>query len=131
MRTEDVTDEECIRHVLARFIQLRDDKYFEEWVQLFTEDGVFEYGSNVLVGWTIIRENVEELLREDRGKHLCLNSVIDVEGDSARVSSDFVKVNPGEEIGATSYEIVVMGRYHDQFVKKNGAWKIASRRVLF
>jgi 3-phenylpropionate/cinnamic acid dioxygenase small subunit len=126
-----MTDEECIRQVLARFIQLRDDKYFEEWIQLFTEDGVFEYGSNVLVGRTIIRENVEALLHEDRGKHLCLNSVIDLEGDSARVSSDFVKVNPGEDSGSKSYEIVVMGRYHDQFVRKNGAWKIASRRVLF
>jgi 3-phenylpropionate/cinnamic acid dioxygenase small subunit len=125
-----VTDEECIRYVLARFIQLRDDKQFEEWVQLFTEDGTFRYGTNVLVGRERIRENVEALLRDDRGKHLCLNSIIDVSGDAAQATSDFVKINPRDD-EPTSFEVVVMGRYHDEFVRREGDWKIASRQVTF
>ena len=88
----DMTDQECIRRVLAEFIQLRDDKRFAEWVELFTEDGTFEYGSHHLVGRSAIRENVQALLRNDRGKHLCVNSIIDVSGDTASVSSDFLKV---------------------------------------
>ncbi|HWF21256.1 MAG TPA: nuclear transport factor 2 family protein, partial [Acidimicrobiales bacterium] len=60
-----------IRLVLAQFIQLRDDKRFAEWTELFTEDGTFEYLSHVLVGRTAIGENVEALLRQDGGKHLC------------------------------------------------------------
>jgi 3-phenylpropionate/cinnamic acid dioxygenase small subunit len=126
----DMTDQELIRRVLAEFIQLRDDKRFAEWVDLFTEEGTFEYGSHHLVGRSAIRENVEALLRNDRGKHLCVNSIIDVSGDTASVSSDFVKVNPMEDgSGATGYGIGTMGRYEDHFVRQGGKWKIAKRKV--
>jgi hypothetical protein len=126
----DVTDQECIRRVLAEFIQLRDDKRFAEWIELFTEDGTFEYGSHHLVGRSAIRENVEALLRNDRGKHLCVNSIIDVSGDTASVSSDFLKVNPSNSgSGAIGYEIGTMGRYEDHFVRRDGEWKIARRKV--
>jgi 3-phenylpropionate/cinnamic acid dioxygenase small subunit len=126
----DVTDDESIRRVLAEFIQLRDDKRFAEWIELFAEDGTFEYGAHHLVGRSAIRENVEELLRNDRGKHLCVNSIIDVTGDSASVSSDFLKVNPSNDgSGAVGYTIGTMGRYEDVFVRRDGEWKIVSRKV--
>jgi 3-phenylpropionate/cinnamic acid dioxygenase small subunit len=125
-----MTDEECIRQVLARFIQLRDDKQFEDWVQLFTEEGTFRYGATTLVGRADIRANVEALLRDDRGKHLCLNSIIELSGDAAQVSSDFVKINPSDDQSGT-FEIVVMGRYRDEFVRRGGTWEIASRQVTF
>ncbi|MGA2305370.1 MAG: nuclear transport factor 2 family protein [Acidimicrobiales bacterium] len=126
----DRTDQECIRRVLAEFIQLRDDKRFAEWVDLFSEDATFEYGSHHLVGRSAIRENVEALLRNDRGKHLCVNSIIDVSGDTASVSSDFLKVDPIDDgSGATGYGIGTMGRYEDHFVRQGGEWKIAKRTV--
>jgi hypothetical protein len=125
-----VTDQESIRRVLAEFIQLRDDKRFAEWVQLFTENGTFEYGSHHLVGRPAIREHVETLLRNDRGKHVCVNSIIDVSGDTASVSSDFLKVNPSNDgSGAIGYVVGTMGRYVDHFVRQDGKWKIAGRRV--
>jgi len=124
-----MTDEESIRQVLARFIQLRDDKRFAEWVELFTEDGTFEYGSNVMRGRTAIRNHVENLLRNDRGKHLCLNSIIDVIGDRATVSSDFVKLDLVVHPGTTWYQARTMGRYKDRFVLQDDGWKIAARRV--
>jgi ketosteroid isomerase-like protein len=126
----DMTDQESIRRVLAQFIQLRDDKHFAEWVDLFTEDATFEYGSQHLEGRSAIRENVQALLRNDRGKHLCVNSIIDVVGDTASVSSDFLKVNPIDAgSGATGYGIGTMGRYEDHFVRQAGEWKIAKRTV--
>jgi hypothetical protein len=126
----DVTDDESIRRVLAEFIQLRDDKRFAKWIELFTEDGTFEYGAHHLVGRSAIREHVEELLRYDQGKHLCVNSIIDVAGDGASVSSDFLKVNPSNnDSGAIGYAIGTMGRYEDVFVRRDGEWKIASRKV--
>jgi 3-phenylpropionate/cinnamic acid dioxygenase small subunit len=121
-----------IRLVLAQFIQLRDDKRFAEWTELFTEDGTFEYLSHVLVGRTAIGENVEALLCQDRGKHLCANSVVELseDGRSAEVSSDFVKLDPVEDPGSSRFQIGVMGRYHDHFVREGGTWKIATRRVI-
>jgi hypothetical protein len=59
-----------------------------------------------------------------------VNSIIDVSGDTASVSSDFVKVNPIEEgSGAAGYGIGTMGRYEDHFVRQGGKWKIAKRKV--
>jgi hypothetical protein len=127
---DDMTDQESIRRVLAEFIQLRDDKRFGEWVDLFTEDGSFEYGSHHLEGRSAIRDHVEALLRNDRGKHVCVNSIIDVSGDTASVSSDFLKVNPNDESsGVIGYAIGTMGRYEDHFVRRDGEWKIATRKV--
>jgi len=68
--------------------------------------------------------------RNDKGKHLCVNSIIDVSGDTASVSSDFLKVNPiADGSGATGYGIGTMGRYEDHFVRQGGEWKIAKRKV--
>jgi 3-phenylpropionate/cinnamic acid dioxygenase small subunit len=127
-----MNDEARIRQVLAEFIQLRDDKRFTQWTELFTADGTFEYLSHVLVGRTAIGENVEALLCEDRGKHFCANSVIDIseDGMGAEVRSDFVKLDPADGAGSSRYGIAVMGRYHDHFVRDHGTWKIARRRVI-
>jgi hypothetical protein len=46
------------------------------------------------------------------------------------VSSDFLKVNPSNSgSGAIGYEIGTMGRYEDHFVRRDGEWKIARRKV--
>lgn len=127
-----MNDEDRIRQVLAQFVQLRDDKRFGEWVDLFTEDATFEYPANVLMGRTAIRENVQALLRDDRGKHLCGNSIIDVadDGVGAEVSSDVIKLDPAESAAPGRFEIVVAGRYYDRFVREEDTWKIARRRVV-
>lgn len=122
-------DEEAIRRLLARFVQLRDDKRFEEWAALFLPDGVFTYGSVVLVGPAAIRDDVSRLLAGDRGKHLCTNSVIDVDGERARVVSDFVKLRPAAGPAAAGYEIQVMGRYEDELRVVDGEWRFSRRDV--
>jgi 3-phenylpropionate/cinnamic acid dioxygenase small subunit len=124
-----MSDEDRIRLVLARFVQLRDDKRFDEWVQCFHDDGVFDYVSHHLVGRDAIRDNVAQLLAADRGKHLCVNSIIEVDGDAAEVSSDFVKLDPLPGTTPQRYEIAVTGRYEDRFERRDGEWRIASRRV--
>jgi len=80
------------------------------------------------VGRTAIGENVAALLGEDGGKHLCANSVVELSADgrSAEVRSDFVKFDPVENPGSSRYQIGVMGRYHDHFVREGGRWRIAS-----
>lgn len=124
-----VDDHESIRQLLARFIQLRDDKRFEEWSQLFTDDGTFEYPGARLTGRSEIREHVAELLRNDRGKHLCVNSIIDVSGDSATVSSDVVKVDPADGSAGAPFAVRTMGRYVDRLVCRDGTWLFLERRV--
>jgi len=125
-----MSDEEAIRQLLAEFIQLRDDKHFDEWVKLFAEDATFQYSPEVLVGRPAIKTAVEALLREDRGKHLCCNSIIRVSGDKAEVTSDFVKINPSGPGGAGVFAIAVAGRYEDRWIRHSSSWLLASRRVV-
>ena len=122
-----MSDEEQIRRLLARFVQLRDDKRFEEWVELFTEHGSFSYGSVELDGRAAIRAHVAQLLATDAGKHLCINSLIEVDGDRATVSSDFAKLDP--EPGTSAFVIGTAGRYLDDLVRTSAGWRIARRRV--
>ncbi len=124
--TSEMSDEEHIRRLLARFVQLRDDKRFAEWSELFTRDGSFSYGSVHLEGRRAINDHVAELLADDSGKHQCFNSVIEVSGDSASVSSDFVKIDP---LPGGGYGVTTMGRYLDDLVRDGGVWRIANRRV--
>ena len=123
-----MTDEEAIRRLLARFIQLPDDKQFDAWSELFSDDAVFAYGAVRLEGRRAIREHVASLLARDEGKHLCLNSVIDVDGDRAFVSSDFVKLDPAT--GGAGFFIGTGGRYVDQLERVGGSWYIARRDVI-
>ena len=123
-----MTDEEAIRRLLARFIQLRDDKEFDAWSELFTEDAMFTYGVVSLEGRHAIREHVALLLAGDEGKHLCVNSVIDVDGDRAFVSSDFAKLDPAP--GGAGFVIGTAGRYLDRLVRVDGSWRIARRDVI-
>jgi NAD(P)-dependent dehydrogenase (short-subunit alcohol dehydrogenase family) len=123
-----MTDEEAIRRLLARFIQLRDDKQFDAWSGLFSDDAVFTYGSVRLEGRSAIRDHVASLLARDEGKHLCVNSVIDVDGDRASVSSDFAKLDPST--GGAGFVIGTAGRYLDELVRIEGSWCIARRDVI-
>jgi hypothetical protein len=123
-----MTDEEAIRRLLARFIQLRDDKRFDAWSELFTDDATFTYGTVMLKGRAAIVDHVAMLLARDEGKHLCLNSIIDVDGDRALVSSDFVKLDPGAS--GRGLVIGTAGRYVDELVRMDGSWFIARRDVF-
>jgi len=123
-----MTDEEAIRRLLARFIQLRDDKQFEPWSELFTDDAVFTYGIVRLQGRAAIRDHVASLLARDEGKHLCVNSIIDVDGDAASVRSDFAKLDPAP--GGAGFAIGTAGRYVDELVRIGGSWCIARRDVI-
>lgn len=127
--TADVGDHEAIRYLLARFVHLRDDKRFDEWSELFVEDGVFSYAGKTLVGRQAVREDVAELLRHDRGKHLCVNPAIEVDGERARVVSDFVKLQRSGDGPAAQLSLQVTGRYVDDLARVGGEWRIVRRDV--
>ena len=61
---------------------------------------------------------------EARGKHVCINTVIDTEGDEADAWTDFVFIGPDQTISR-------VGRYHDRLVKGRDRWRFAERRIVF
>jgi hypothetical protein len=58
-----------------------------------------------------------------KSKHLALNNIIDVDGDTASAWSDFIVVQSGPAGGT----IARAGRYEDTFAKVDGSWRFARR----
>jgi 3-phenylpropionate/cinnamic acid dioxygenase small subunit len=123
-----VSDHDAIRDTIARYCQLCDDGRFEEWGELYTEDAAFHVMGNVYKG----REEVKGFIRagqppELRGKHVAVNTVIDLKGDEADSTTDFIFIaRVGDGLGVTQ-----AGRYHDRLVRAGQRWLFAERRIVF
>ena len=125
--TSALEEKEAIREVLYRYCYGTDSGDTELWVEGFTEDCVWDGGpfEAVLNGKEEMRayhKPNSEASKEMR--HLNLNAVIDLQGDSAHVVSYVAVLLNGEPAS-----IFFAGHYDDQFVKVDGQWRIKSRKL--
>jgi hypothetical protein len=119
-----IEDELALQRLLAEYCHRIDDADFIALADLFTVDGSFAWGDEVASGGpelAIWFEGRQPLHR--RGKHVSVNPVIDVDGDRARVVSDYLFVRWIK--GALTIETT--GRYVDRCVKIDGRWLIQRR----
>jgi hypothetical protein len=127
VRDTSASEELAIRRTLACYCHYIDDGRFADLVDLFAPDGSFVLGTIAATGRGELLGLFEERQGgpEQRGRHLTLNTVIDLVGTTARARSDFVflKLVDGRPtpVGA--------GRYHDDLVQIDGQWRFACRRV--
>ena len=118
-------DESAIRRLLADYCHLLDDGRFDEWIALFDEDVVFVVMGNRLRGRDDVRSFIEPTQQEDaRGRHMLGEPVIEVDGDTARVATDYVFVSRTNTILST-------GRYLDVMRRAPDRWCFASREIVF
>ena len=118
-------DESAIRRLLADYCHLLDDGRFEEWIALFDEDVVFVVMGNRLRGRDDVRSFIAPTQQEDaRGRHMLSEPVIEVDGDTARVATDYVFVSRTNTILST-------GRYLDVMRRAPDRWCFASREIVF
>jgi len=135
-------DEWSIRRTLERYCRYVDDNDFLPLVDLFTEDAVLEFGGQRLAG----REQIGSYFRDVHGSgggpaygvHLLGGCLIDLDGDEARASTDFVhvwRVGAGDGQDATAVlagqhlgQIPISGRYVDLLrLAPTGGWLVAHR----
>jgi uncharacterized protein (TIGR02246 family) len=121
-----VQDELGIRRTLAAYCQLVDDGDFAAVAQQFAPDGSFASGGTAATG----RDAIVDWLDANhppsqRGKHVCVNPIVDIDGDRAAVVSDFLFLN--WKGGALT--TAAAGRYRDVFVRIDGHWRIERRDV--
>ena len=102
-----------------------DDGRFDQWGDLFTDDATLRAMGVTYEG----RDGAKGFITkfqppEARGKHVCTNTVIDIDGDRARGWTDYVFV---------SQEMVILsaGRYHDVLVRDGDRWRFQDRRIVF
>jgi len=65
------------------------------------------------------------------GQHQITNIIIELDGEAARVESYFQAFHPSVLEGGGEGLAFAVGRYLDRFERRDGAWKIADRRVVF
>ena len=114
-------DRDEILQLLFRYCHYIDSHRFEEWVSLFTDDGVFEHHGRVTTGSNDLMKMIASTEHEVM-RHLVSNPVIDIAGDSAHVHA-YLTVMNGREIGST-------GAYEDELVRTPQGWRFARRLYL-
>ena len=113
------TDIEGIRHLLAEYCLASDQCRYDDWAELFGEDGVVyafrrEWsGHDTLVGFI---SNAPE------GVHINSSIRIDLDGDRASVLSNFVFLGHDEQVAS-------MGLYEDEVVRDGTRWRFARRAI--
>jgi hypothetical protein len=115
----------AIQELCARYCQTIDVQDCEGWADCFTAEGVFEFDGWAIEGRAALREYAEVHARLMRCRHLTLNLLYEVRGDSAFGTSTTVVTLAT----AGGYKILGQGAYEDRLVKEGGRWRIASRRV--
>lgn len=133
-RVRRVEDELAIRRVLVDYASTQDARNYTAYAALFAKDGEWVNGRTVHKG----REAIYKMLVDLYGMppagfvngdsfHLTFNPEIDLKGDRATVRSRhvlFLRGPKGEPVPSLA------GRYEDEFIREDGAWKIL-RRVDF
>jgi ketosteroid isomerase-like protein len=119
-------DEDGIRRTIAEYSQRCDDGHFDRWAELFTEDARLEFGEQTTEGRAAIKAYMERVQAPAaRGKHITGNTLIDVDGDTAAATTDYLFVRPS----AGGLELIATGRYYDRLVRDGSRWQFSQRAI--
>jgi uncharacterized protein (TIGR02246 family) len=126
-RLKTLEDKEQIVQLLIDYGRHLDARDLAAYASLFAADGEWVGGFGTVKG----RANIQAFMEKSLGTgpnrggshHIMSNFVITVKGDTATAWSRWTFVTPGER-GAT---IAQAGRYDDELVRENGAWRFKRR----
>lgn len=118
-----MTDEETIRSTIAEYAHLVDDGRFDEWSELYVEDGELDIAGHVLHGRAAVLEFIRGSSAERTTTHIFSVPAVHVDGDDAAAVADFLLVgNDGQRVS--------VGRVYDQWVREPDRWRIRARRIV-
>lgn len=118
-----MTDIEQIMQLTARYNHAYDERDADGWASCWTEDGQFTRANGEQVQG---RSALVELCRNAavKGRHLTSDYVIDVYGDTATQRCYLQYLDRENDFAR-----VMFATYHDQLVRRDGAWLFAARRA--
>jgi 3-phenylpropionate/cinnamic acid dioxygenase small subunit len=122
-------EKDAIRDVLSEYCFCIDMNRFADMAALFAEDGTWDTAFGKATG----RPDIEALVRRIAGPsaprarpiHAVSNVVIRVDGDAARVQSNWVLVQNSEQ----GPKVGSGGSYTDEMVKQGGNWLFKYRKI--
>ncbi len=125
-RIRRVEDRQEISQLRARYCHLLDDRQWDDFVALFTEDGAFA-GLETVQGHAALREFFPRFAAATPDFwHFCCNETVEIDGDTAtgRVTLQYLSAADG-----VSY--VSAGHYDDVLQRVDGRWRFRSRTITF
>ena len=129
MAQTEIADRLAIQELLARYCGHLDNARFAEMAALFTEDGTWDTAYGAAKGRSeieaLIRRLVSPVPARPQMLHLTSNVIIDLEGDSARVTSSWI-VAQNSPRGPI---VDCAGNYIDTVKKVGGRWFFAYRKI--
>ena len=118
---QQLADEAAIRRVLDEYCLRLELNMFDDWLELFTEDTVYEVYKLALTGH---KEMADVLGQAPHGVHIPGAARITIEGDRAETVQNYIFVS-------TSTDEWNSGWYHRTLVRSGAGWKIAHTKVKF
>ncbi len=124
-----IEDLEAIKQLKARYCQICDDDHNPDQItSIFSEDGVWE---GRVIGTARGHAEIRKLFEGFQkmigfSQHMVMNPVIEVDGDHAKGTWYFFGTFTFYEGNQAKWQ---SARYHEDYVKVNGDWKIQHLRV--
>jgi hypothetical protein len=128
-RINRLEDLEAIKQLKARYCEICDDDHNPDRItSIFAEDAVWEgRGIGKARGHAEIRKLFEGFQKRiSYSQHMVVNPVIEVDGDHAKGTWYFFGTFTFYEGNQAKWQAA---RYHEDYVKVNGDWKIQHLRV--
>jgi ketosteroid isomerase-like protein len=122
-----VADELAIRRTIAEYCHRVDDGEFAALVDLFTPDAELVFGALAMQGSDALLQFFSERQArpEQRGRHLTLNTVVDVGEMTAYAVSDYLQLMAPDGVPVP----VRAGRYRDELVREDDRWRFRRRTI--
>jgi hypothetical protein len=126
-------EERAIMRALHEYAHNMDYGHEDAWVGVFTDDAVFDV-VEVVGGRRVHREDGRGELAQYVAnypkpphfrKHVVVDPIIDITDDTAKVAAYWLLLQRNDDTG--SPVLVAFGHYDDQWVKRDGRWRIAHR----
>jgi hypothetical protein len=116
-----IADELAIRRLLDEYCLRMEINAFEEWLDLFTDDAIYEVHRRVLHG----RAEISAMLSQaPHGVHLPGAARIEIDGDTAEVIQSYLFLSNSDDKWNS-------GWYQRKVVRTPKGWKFRLTRVKF
>jgi len=132
-RLHAIEDRQAIERLLVDYGRTLDDRDFAAYAGLFARDGEWKGALGSYHGPAAIQAAMEKIFTEaaadipkGRNFHVMSNFRIDIQGDRATAHSTFIFY----KLKGSTPEPAVAGRYEDEFIRENGAWRFFRRAAL-
>lgn len=125
-------DEQAIRRLILAYCERLDAGDFDGVAALFARGAFRSSAGTHLVGSSAVRRMYDPVVvygdGTPRTKHVLGTVIVDLDGDpgTATARSHFTVL---QQTDTLALQPVLAGRYHDRFVREDGAWWWAERMV--